>query len=61
MLIISEHGENVLREDIGKYFELKEESIDAPSFDLGGKLRKVTVTNGKAAWNFDSPSTFKPL
>ena len=37
-LVISERGETILRDEIGKYFELKEESIGPPSLYLGGKL-----------------------
>ena len=53
-LVISEKGESVLREEIGKYFELKEESIGPPSIYLGGKMRKVTLNNGVEAWSFSS-------
>ena len=54
VLIISEHGEAVLRGEIGKHFKLKEESIGPPSFYLGGKLRKVSLDNGTSAWAFGS-------
>ena len=53
-LVISENGEAVLRNEIGKYFELKEESIGAPNIYLGGKLRKVECENGVHAWAFGS-------
>ena len=53
-LVISEHGEKILREEIGKYFELKEESIGPPSIYLGGKMSKVTLANGVEAWSFSS-------
>ena len=59
VLIVSEHGEKVLREELGKYFELKEESIGPPSFYLGGKLRKVTLDSGKNHGLLDPPSTSK--
>ena len=54
ILVVSEYGEKLLREQIGKYFELKEESIGSPEFYLGGKLRKVTLENGTKAWAFGS-------
>ena len=54
VLVISENDEKVLRGEIGKYFELKEESIGPPSFYLGGKLREVKLDNGKDAWAFGS-------
>ena len=53
-LVISENGESILRNEIGKYFELKEESIGPPSIYLGGKLSKVTLDNGIEAWSFSS-------
>jgi len=39
-LVVSENGEHVLRREIGKYFELKEESIGPPQLYLGGRMRK---------------------
>ena len=45
-LVISERGEHVLQDEIGKYFELKEESIGPPDLYLGGKMRKVVLENG---------------
>ena len=53
-LVISEDGESVLMNEIGKYFELKEESIGVPSIYLGGKVRQVTLENGANAWSFSS-------
>jgi len=37
-LCVSESPERVLREEIGKYFELKEESIGPPKIYLGGHV-----------------------
>ena len=53
-LAISERGEHVIRNEIGRYFELKEESIGPPDIYLGGKLRKVQLENGVYAWAFGS-------
>ena len=53
-LVISEFGEKILRNEIGKYFELKEESIGPPEIYLGGQLRKVELDNGVKAWAFGS-------
>ena len=53
-LVISERGEQILRAEIGRYFELKEESIGPPSIYLGGRLRKVDLANGASAWSFGS-------
>ena len=54
VLVVSENGEKVLQEGIGKYFELKEESIGPPKIYLGGHLRKVDLENGAKAWAFSS-------
>ena len=53
-LVISENGESVLREEIGKYFKLKQESIGPPKIYLGGHMRKVQLSNGVEAWSFSS-------
>jgi len=53
-LVISDRGENLLRAGVGKYFELKEESIGPPTIYLGGHLRKVVLENGVKAWAFSS-------
>ncbi len=49
-LAISERGEHVIRNEIGRYFESKEESIGPPDIYPGGKLRKVQLENGIHAW-----------
>jgi hypothetical protein len=53
-LCISENAERVLREEIGTYFNLKEESIGPPDMYLGGKMSQVTLENGAKAWAFSS-------
>ena len=53
-LVVSENGERVLRNELGKYFELKEESIGPPTIYLGGRLRLVTLEDGTQAWAFGS-------
>jgi hypothetical protein len=53
-LVISHRGENILRKEIGKYFELKEESIGPPDLYLGRKMRKIGLENGLYAWGFGS-------
>ena len=52
--MVSEHGEKILREEIGKYFMLKENSIGPPDVYLGGKMRRVKLDNGSKAWAFSS-------
>jgi hypothetical protein len=54
VLVISTNGEKLLREGIGKYFELKEESIGPPKIYLGGSMRQVELENGVKAWAFSS-------
>ena len=39
---------------MGKYFELKQESIGPPKLYLGGHLRKVQLDNGVEAWAFSA-------
>jgi hypothetical protein len=58
-LAIGENAEKVLRNEIGRYFELKEESIGAPEIYLGGRLRKVVLDNGATAWTFGSSQYVK--
>jgi len=53
-LVIPDHAESLLQEEIGQHFMLKEESISAPSQYLGSKLRKVTMDNGVGAWAWGS-------
>ena len=45
-LVVSENSERVLIDEIGKYFELKKESIRNPKMYLGGFVRKVELENG---------------
>ena len=53
-LVVSNHGEKMLREEIGNYFNLKEKSIGLPDVYLGGKMRRVKLENGSKAWAFIS-------
>ncbi len=56
-LVIGENAEKTLRSEIGRYFELKQESIGTPKIYLGGKVRKVQLDNGVYAWAF-GPSQY---
>ena len=56
-LVVSENGERLLREELGKYFDLKEASIGPPDIYLGGKVSSVTLENGVKAYAF-SPSQY---
>ena len=53
-LLVSENAESILRNELGRYFELKEESIGPQDHYLGGKVRKVQLENGVYAWAFSS-------
>ena len=53
-LVIGENAEDLLRSEIGQYFELKQESIGEPTIYLGGKVWKVQRDNGVKAWAFGS-------
>lgn len=53
-LVISHRGEQVIRDEIGKYFKFKEKSIGRPDIYLVGKLREVELRNGVNAWSFSS-------
>ena len=39
-LVARERGEHILRNELGRYFKLKEASIGPPNCYLGGRLRK---------------------
>ena len=54
VLAIGSNAERLIRDGIGRYFELKEESIGPPDIYLGGKMREVTLENGVKAWAFGS-------
>ena len=49
-LVVSDNAESILRNEIGKYFELKEASIGPPKMYLGAGIRKVKLDNGVDAW-----------
>ena len=51
-LVVSENAESILRNELGRYFHLKEESIGPPTIYLGGRVRKVQLENGVWAWSF---------
>ena len=53
-LVVLENAESILKNEIGKYFELKPESIGPHSLYLGGRLREVTLESGVKAWAFGS-------
>ena len=48
-LVISDRAESIIKNEIGKYFCLKEESIGDPGQYLGGKMRELVLENGMKA------------
>ena len=58
-LVISDRGESILRKEIGRFFELKEESIGKPKLYLGGQMREVALDDGTLAWAFGSAQYVK--
>ena len=53
-LVVNENAECILGNELGRYFELKEESIGPPDHCLGGKVRNVQLENGVHTWVFSS-------
>ena len=53
-IVISDRADPVLKNEIGKYFKLKQELIGPHGQYLGGKLWKLVLDNGSEAWAFGS-------
>lgn len=53
-IAVAETPEAILRNEIGKYFQLKEGSVGPPDIYLGGKCSKVTLDTGVECWSFSS-------
>ena len=51
--------EDVLRNEIGRYFSLKENSVGPLKIYLGNKVSKTELKNGADAWSFSSPQYVK--
>ena len=54
-----QRGEHILRNELGRYFDLQEESIGPPARQstleyLAGRLRKVDLANSVPVWAFGS-------
>ena len=47
---VSDNAESILRNEIGRYFELKEASIGPPKMYFGAGINKVKLDNGMVAW-----------
>ena len=59
VLVVAENAERIIRNEIGKYFEVKQESIGMPDIYLGGKISKVELMNGAKAYTFSSSQYVK--
>ena len=53
-LVVSDEAEDIIRNQIGKYFVVKKGSIGPPTRYLGGSVRKVLLDNMAEAWTFSS-------
>ena len=53
-LVISMNPELIIKKQIGKYWDIKEESIQPPSIYLGNKVSKLEMANGVQAWGLSS-------
>ena len=53
-LVVSKNAESILRNELGRYFHLKEELIGLPMVYLGSRVHKVQLENGVWAWSFSS-------
>ena len=53
-ICISTDPKAIVRKEIGKYFLMKEASIEEPDVYLGGKVRKVELDTGEVCWAFSS-------
>jgi hypothetical protein len=53
-LCVGENAENVLRNELGRYFPLKVKSVSSPMIYLGGHVRKVQLENGVECMAFGS-------
>ncbi len=58
-LLCSHKAEEILRNELGKYFVLMEESIGDPRIHLGNQVTKVERENGVMAWSMSSTQHVK--
>ena len=52
--MVSDNAESILKQEVGRYFELEKESIGPPKIYLGGHLREVQIDSTTKAWAFSS-------
>jgi len=53
-LAIGVDAEKMLKEEVGRFFELKQDSIGPPKIYLGARMREVVLENGVKAWGISS-------
>ena len=53
-LVISMDPKTIIEKQIGKYWEIKKESIGIPNIYLGNKVTKLKMDNGVSAWGLSS-------
>ena len=53
-LVVSDEVEDIVRNQIGKHFVVKKQSVGHPNRHLGGSVRKVQLKNMADAWAFSS-------
>ena len=53
-LVISDNPEHIIRNEIGKHWELKKGSVGPPTIYLGNKVSHVTLENNISCWSFSS-------
>ena len=54
VLVVSEKAESIISNENGQYWRIKESTIEKPSLYLGGRRRKVELTDGTKCWAFGS-------
>ena len=60
-LVVSENTESILENEIGRYFELKPDSIGPPSLYLDGHIQKLVLNTGSRLGILDLHNMFKQL
>lgn len=53
-LAIADNPHSILKEEIGKFWVMKNDSIGPPTIYLGGKCTEVILKNGQKCWSFSS-------
>ena len=53
-MVVGESADNILMNDMGRYFELKDESIAPSPIYLGGRVHKVDLDTEGQCWAFSS-------